>query len=67
MLFATDASASRSGVFAAAGAALLASTLLAVVAGAWIGAAIPARAVKIAAGLGFIAVGGWVLVAALRS
>ena len=67
MLFATEPAASRLGIFAAAGAALLTSTLLAVIAGAWLGAAIPARLVKLAAGCGFIAVGAWVLIAELRT
>ena len=61
LLFATDPAASKVGVFLAAAGALVASTLLAVIAGASIGAWIPAERLKIAAGIAFVAIGGWLL------
>ena len=61
LLFATDSSLSRWGVLAGAAGALVASTVLAVVAGTWAAAWIPARGLQTAAALGFIAIGGWML------
>jgi len=61
LLFATDASLSRWGVLAGAAGALVTSTILAVVVGSWAAAWIPARQLHIAAALGFIAIGGWML------
>ena len=62
MLFASDQGLSRWGVLVAAAGALLLSTVLAVVAGGWLGTWLSARHLKIAAGLGFIAIGAWLLV-----
>ena len=62
LLFATDSSLSRWGVLAGAGGALIVSTVLAVAVGTWAAAWIPARQLHIAAALGFIAIGGWMLV-----
>jgi putative Ca2+/H+ antiporter (TMEM165/GDT1 family) len=61
VLFASEAALSRWGVLAAAAAALVLSTALAVVAGGWLGAWLPARHLKLAAGLGFVAIGVWLL------
>jgi putative Ca2+/H+ antiporter (TMEM165/GDT1 family) len=61
LLFATDSSLSRWGVLAGAGGALIVSTVLAVAVGTWAAAWIPARQLHIAAALGFIAIGGWML------
>jgi putative Ca2+/H+ antiporter (TMEM165/GDT1 family) len=64
LLFATDSSLSRWGVLAGAAGALVASTVLAVAVGTWAAAWIPARQLHIAAALGFIAIGGWMLLRA---
>jgi putative Ca2+/H+ antiporter (TMEM165/GDT1 family) len=66
LLLATEPTVSKVAVFLAAAAALLASTLLAVVFGASLGTYLPLGPLRIGAGLGFIAVGGWVLVSGLR-
>ncbi len=66
MLFATDRSIGRIGVFVAASAALVAATLIAVVAGEFITRFIPASTLKVAAGAGFILVGLWTLISASR-
>ena len=62
VLFATDAALSRWGVLAAAAGALVTSTVLAVAAGSLLGAWVEGRHLKVAAALGFIAIGGWMLV-----
>ena len=62
VLFAGDRGLSRWGVIAAAGGALLTSTVLAVLAGTWVGAWLPPRQLRAAAALGFIAIGVWMLV-----
>jgi putative Ca2+/H+ antiporter (TMEM165/GDT1 family) len=62
LVYATDASLTRWGVIAAAAAALLLSTILAVVAGSVIGIWLEARQLRIAAALAFIAIGLWMLI-----
>jgi putative Ca2+/H+ antiporter (TMEM165/GDT1 family) len=62
VLFATDATLSRWGVLAAASGALLTSTVLAVAAGSLLGAWVEGRHLRIAAALGFIVIGIWMLV-----
>jgi putative Ca2+/H+ antiporter (TMEM165/GDT1 family) len=62
VLFASDAAVSRWGVLAAAGSALVASTALAVTAGALLGAWVEGPHLRRAAALGFIAIGVWMLV-----
>ena len=62
MLFATDATLSRSGVVAAAAGALVTSTLIAVLAGSLLGAWLRPRVITTVAGGGFIAIGLWMLV-----
>jgi len=64
LLFASEGSASRLSVFLAAGAALLLSTLLAVLAGGWISRAVPPSTLKIIAGVGFMLIGAWTLISA---
>lgn len=59
MLFATDKSVRPLYVFAAASAALVVSTLLAVLFGEAVTRFLPARTLKLIAGLAFIAVGIW--------
>lgn len=62
MLYATDRSVRPLHVFAAASAALVVSTLLAVVFGESITRFVPVRTLKLVAGFAFIAVGIWSLV-----
>lgn len=66
LLFAADAESSRLGVFLAASSALVLSSLLAVLVGAQIGDYLSPRVLKIMAGLGFLGIGGWVLIDAAR-
>jgi putative Ca2+/H+ antiporter (TMEM165/GDT1 family) len=61
LLYATDPAARKLGVFLAAAAALVLSTALAVAVGAQAGDWISPKALRTAAGLGFVAVGVWVL------
>ncbi len=62
MLFASDATLSRWGVLAAAAGALVASSALAVAAGAVLGTWVEARHLRLVAAVGFIAIGVWMLV-----
>jgi putative Ca2+/H+ antiporter (TMEM165/GDT1 family) len=62
LLFATDTALSRTGVLAAATAALAVSTAVAVAAGSVLGASLDPPLVRKAASLGFIAIGVWMLV-----
>ncbi|HEU4368688.1 MAG TPA: TMEM165/GDT1 family protein [Methylomirabilota bacterium] len=62
MLFASDGSLSRGGVAAAAAGALVASTAIAVLAGAALGAWVQPRHLTVLAAAGFIAIGVWMLV-----
>ena len=64
MLFATDQNAGKLGVFLAAAAALVAATLVAVLAGELVGRVIPISTLKIVAGLGFIVIGLWTVFSA---
>ena len=64
MLFATEKSISKTGVFLAASGALVTSTLLAVMAGDLILRMISPSTLKIAAGIGFILIGLWTLISA---
>jgi putative Ca2+/H+ antiporter (TMEM165/GDT1 family) len=61
LLYATDPATGKLGVFLAAVAALVLSTALAVVIGSHAGDWISPKVLKTVAGLGFIAVGAWVL------
>jgi putative Ca2+/H+ antiporter (TMEM165/GDT1 family) len=61
LLFATDSTLSRSGVLVAAAAALVTSTLVAVLAGSLLAAWLSPRVVTTVAGVGFIAIGAWML------
>ena len=62
VLFASDQGLSRWGVVAAAGGALLLSTTLAVFVGTWLGAWLSPRHLRLAAAVGFISIGVWLLV-----
>ena len=64
LLYASDANHPRATVFAASAAALIASSALAVLAGGTLAQYVETRVVRWIAGLGFIAVGAWVLIAA---
>ena len=61
LFFATDTALSRWGVMAGAGGALLLSTTVAVAVGTWAAAWVPARQLHVAAAIGFIAIGAWML------
>ena len=63
LLFASDPAVNRVGVFLAAAAALIASTLLAVLAGAALGNAVAPGVLKPVAGVAFIVIGTWMLLA----
>ena len=62
VLFASDQGLSRWGVVAAAGGALLLSTTLAVFVGTWLSAWLSPRHLRLAAAVGFISIGVWLLV-----
>ena len=61
-IFATDAALSRTGVLAAAAAALVVSAAIAVAAGSMLAAWLDPRLLRKAAALGFLAIGLWLLV-----
>ena len=63
VLYASDASHPKFTVFAASAAALVLSSALAVLAGSLVAEHINPKIVRWVAGLGFIAVGVWVLLA----
>jgi putative Ca2+/H+ antiporter (TMEM165/GDT1 family) len=62
LLYAADASHPRLTVFAAAAAALVLTSALGVLAGSFVAQHVDPRAIRWVAGLGFIAVGAWVLI-----
>jgi putative Ca2+/H+ antiporter (TMEM165/GDT1 family) len=62
LLFATDQNLSRLSVFVAASAALVLSSLLAVLVGGQIARLVPPATLQIVAGVGFIIIGSWMLV-----
>lgn len=67
MLFATETTrTTKAGVFVAASAALVSTTLLAVLAGGIITRFVSESTLKIVAGIGFIIVGLWTLASASR-
>ncbi len=61
LLFTAEQNTSKVGVFLASAGALVLSSLIAVLVGAQLSAYVPLRALKIAAGVGFVAIGIWVL------
>ncbi len=61
LMFATNPDVNRTGVFFAAAAALVISSGLAVLVGSQLGAWLPARQLKMVAGLAFILIGLWVI------
>ena len=66
-LFASDRQAALWIVFAAASAALVASTVIAVLAGTALSRVVDPKTLQILAGVGFIAVGVWTLIDAFRT
>ena len=67
LLFAADQHVSQLGVFAASSAALVLSSLLAVLVGGQLSLYVWRRALKLVAGAGFVAIGIWVLLDARAS
>jgi len=63
LLYAADASHPKLTVFVAAAAALVLTSALGVLAGSFVAAYVDPRALRWVAGIGFIAVGAWVLLA----
>ena len=61
LLFATNPGVSRTGVFLAAAAALVISSAVAVLVGSQLGEWLPARQLKLGAGLAFMVIGVWVI------
>jgi len=61
LLYASDAAHPRLTVFAASAAALVLSSAVAVLAGSFVSQHVDAKILRWAAGLGFVAVGVWVL------
>lgn len=66
LLFATDQTLSRLGVFVASATALVCSSLIAVLCGEQLARWISPTVLKLAAGIGFIVIGIWLLVDARR-
>ncbi|MBL8673185.1 MAG: TMEM165/GDT1 family protein [Alphaproteobacteria bacterium] len=67
LLFASSREASPLGVFAASAAALVLSTALAVFVGTLASRVIVGVPLKLIAGIGFVAIGGWMIVEHLRA
>lgn len=62
LLFAAEQSTSKVGVFIASAGALVLSSFIAVLVGSQLSAYIQPPALKLTAGVGFIAIGIWVLI-----
>lgn len=63
LLFAADREVSKWVVFAGAALALVAASALAVLAGGLVSRYVPERTLQVVAGLGFVAIGLWTLLA----
>jgi putative Ca2+/H+ antiporter (TMEM165/GDT1 family) len=63
LLFASDPQVSKLGVFLAAAGALVASSLLAVLVGEQLGAWVRPGLLQTIAGIAFVVIGGWMLIA----
>lgn len=59
LLFSADKPTSKWIVFAASASALTVAALLGVLAGGWIGEHVPARHLKLVAGIAFVVIGLW--------
>jgi putative Ca2+/H+ antiporter (TMEM165/GDT1 family) len=66
LLFAADREVSKWAVFAGASLALVATSALGVLAGSAISAVIGPKQLQLLAGLGFVGIGAWTLVGAIR-
>lgn len=64
MLFSADGSISRWSIFIAASLALVLATAIGVVGGAWLARWIPPQMLQYGAGVGFVLIGIWTLLAA---
>jgi putative Ca2+/H+ antiporter (TMEM165/GDT1 family) len=64
MLFSADRPTSKWLVFAASASALVLASAIGVAAGAWLGAQVNPRTLKLVAGAGFVLIGLWTLQAA---
>lgn len=67
ILFSTSKDISRLGVFLTASAALVLSTLIAVLVGGTLSNHINRRVLTIIAGIGFIAIGSWTLLQGIKT
>jgi putative Ca2+/H+ antiporter (TMEM165/GDT1 family) len=67
VLFAADAKHNPWLIFLASSAALVCAAGLGVLAGSWLARHIDTRMLSIVAGIGFIAIGAWTVIAAVRS
>ena len=65
MLFASDKEVSKWVVFFAASTALIATSAIGVIAGSTVSEFVSEKTLALIAGIGFIAVGGWTIYAAL--
>ena len=61
LLFAAEQNTSKVGVFLASAGALVLSSFIAVMVGSQLSAYVPPRVLKLIAGVGFVAIGIWVL------
>lgn len=62
LLYASDASHPKATIFAASAAALITASAIAVLAGSLIAEYVDPKFVRWLAGLGFVCVGGWILI-----
>jgi putative Ca2+/H+ antiporter (TMEM165/GDT1 family) len=62
LLFAADSQVSRVGVFCASASALVLSSLLAVLVGSQLSAFVSPKLLQLLAGIGFVLIGGWMLI-----
>lgn len=62
LLFTAGQNTSKVGVFLASAGALVLTSFLAVLVGAQLSAYVPPRVLKLVAGVGFVAIGMWVLI-----
>lgn len=67
MAFASNAQSSKWTIFAASGAALVLAAGIGVLAGDRVAKVVSPKALSIVAGIGFVGIGVWTLVAALRT
>jgi putative Ca2+/H+ antiporter (TMEM165/GDT1 family) len=61
LLLASDSEVNKFGLFAAAASALVLATFMAVVVGSFVSRLISPQVIKLIAGIGFVAIGIWIL------